>query len=152
MKIYSVRRTRDQVRRQRPPGRYKHDALLLPTVINGGQCLLFNSVHGKIKRPSSGLFQDSIQEVKRKVWIYFTSFPMWNQVGVWIYENEEQWRPRVFYQHSVENIQKDEWGLQHEDTQWRYNHQGPKHFTKRLWSTGRLTSSSYGHRKRSYIG
>ena len=36
------------------------------------------------------MFQDIIQKVKRKVWIYFTSCQIWNQVGVWIYENEDQ--------------------------------------------------------------
>ena len=121
MKRHSERRPRDQVRRHGPPRRVEHDSLLWPFTINGRHCLLLHSGHGKIKRPSSRLFQDRIQKVKRKFWIYFTSFPMWNQVGLWINENEEQWIPRVFYQHSWETLQKDEWGLQHEDPWWRHN-------------------------------
>ena len=152
MQRYSSRRPRDKVRRQRPPRRVKHDALIWPTIINRRHCLLFISGHGKIKRPSSRLFQYRIQKVKRKVWIYFTICPLWNQVVVRINENEEQWRPRVVYKQSGETFQKNEWGLQHEDTQWRHNFQGPQYITKILWITSRLNSSSYGLRKRSNIG
>ena len=149
---YSERRQWYQVRIQGTSRRDEYDALLRPAFVNGGHYLLLYSRHGKIRRPSSRLFQDIIKENQGKIWVYISIFPLWYQTGIWIHEDEEQWRPRVIHQYSGETCEKDEWRFQYEYFVWRYNNQGLKHPDKIIWSICWLFTSSNGNWKGFIIG
>ena len=139
---HSSRRHWHQFRIKGPPKWVQHYSLLRFSTINVIQYLLLTSVHGKIKILSTRLFQDRIQETQGEIWFYFSIFPLWNQVGIQVYEYEESWRPRVVYQHSGETISNNERRLRHEYFGWRHHYQGLKQINKRIRRTSRLYSSS----------